>query len=328
MKITVSVTQLRDFLDCRRKSVILSSWRPVRPEPALWFGTVAHAGLAGYYLNRRDREAGEVALTVCAETSLKKIADEFSQIWSNIHAEFEDYWEIAWKMYANYVEYDHSDPLAGEIIDVEKRYNVRLPNSEVTLSGQIDLVLSRPDGLWVIDHKTASRPLESAALEVDEQVTGYLYIVWKKTGKIPQGFLFNTLVKNVPMPPAVLKGGGLSKAQDQPTTVALYLKEIEDRGLDVNDYSEYLKCLAARGWKRYFIREGGHRNQAELLAFEKRTIVKAEEIQKSILKPEVYAYPAPSIYRCGYCPLIAVCKAMDDGGDADALLNSQFSRVA
>jgi len=324
---TISVTQLRDFLDCRRKSVLLSSWRPVKPEPALWFGTVVHAGLAGYYSNNRDREAGELAMTTSANDSLSKIASEFSEIWSNIQKEFDEYWDTAWAVFRNYVDYDTVEPLAGEIIEVEKRHNYAIPNSEVTLSGQIDLVLSRPDGIWVIDHKTASRPLESAALEVDEQVTGYIYLVWKKTGKIPQGFLFNTLVKNYPMPPAVLKSGGLSKAQDQPTSFTLYLEEIQKRGLNLEDYAEYLAILKARGWKRYFIREGGHRNLAELKAFEKRTIAKAEEIQKSILKPDIYAYPSGSIYRCGYCPLVAVCKTMDDGGDADALLHSQFDRI-
>jgi len=328
MNNTVSVTELRDFLDCRRKSVLLSKWRPIKPEPALWFGTIVHAGLAGYYSHERDRNAGREALKKCAEDSLSKISREFSQIWLNIHQEFDDYWDTAWKVYQNYVNYDAEESLVGDIVDVEKRYTVRLPNSDVTLTGQIDLVLDRADGLWVVDHKTASRPLESAALEVDEQVTGYIYLVWKKTGKIPQGFLFNTLVKSVPMPPAVLKGGGLSRAQDQPTTTALYLEEIQRRSLNLDDYKDYLTLLKARGWKRYFIREGGHRNLSELRAFEKRTITKAEDIQKSILHPDTYAYPAPSVYRCGYCPLIAVCKAKDDGGDFQALLDSQFARIA
>lgn len=328
MKSLISVTQLRDFLDCRRRSVLSATWKTIKPEPALWFGTVVHAGLAGYYSHNRDRDEGAAALTRNAEESLSKISHTFSEIWSNISSEFDEYWDTAWKVYQNYVDYDSDEQLAGKIINVEKRLNVQLPGSEVTLSGQMDLVLERPDGMFIIDHKTASRPLESAALEVDEQVTGYIYLLWKKTGKIAQGFLFNTLVKSYPMPPAVLKTGALSKAQDQPTTVALYLEEIKKRGLNDEDYAEYLSILKARGWKRYFIREGGHRNLAELKAFERRTITRAVEIEKSILQPEIYAYPAPSIYRCGYCPYIAVCKAMDDGGDADALLHSQFDRVA
>jgi len=328
MKNVVSVTQLRDFLDCRRKSVLLAEWRPIRPEPALWFGTVVHAGLAGYYLNRRDRKAGEVALQVCAETSLKKISQDFSAIWSDIGPDFEDHWEKAWKVYSNYVDYETVEPLEGEIVEVEKRQGVKLPNSTVTLTGQIDLLLRRKDGLWVIDHKTASRPLESAALEVDEQVTGYLYLIWKKTGIIPQGFLFNTLIKNAPVPPAMLKGGGLSKAQGQPTTESLYLEKIQELGLDPQDYAEYLSTLKVRGWKTFFIREGGHRNLAELKAFEKRTLQKASDILKCALEPDKYAYPSPSMYRCGYCPLISVCKAMDDGGDSQALLESRFERIS
>ena len=44
--------------------------------------------------------------------------------------------------------------------------------------------------------------------------------------------------------------------------------------------------------------------------------------------PQEYAYPSPGTYRCSKCRFLGVCKAMDDGGDYQAILDSGFLRFS
>jgi hypothetical protein len=237
----------------------------------------------------------------------------------------------------HYMQYDERDFLDGGVVAVEERIvvPVTIPGTDkwvifrgnpVFLTGMLDLVLERSSGLWIVDHKTfsdrtlADRP--DIGIEVDEQLTSYPYLWWRRTGEVPRMSMYNVLVKVLPEPPRRLQRGGLSVAKDQNTTAALFRDAIREARLNLNDYLDYILYLERRGDDRFFKRWASPRNMSELLAYERKVHARVHQILQLIEAPQVHAYGAGSSYRCGHCPFIAPCKATDDGGDAQALLDS------
>ncbi len=62
------------------------------------------------------------------------------------------------------------------------------------LSGRIDLIVRRPKRsgkLWVVDHKTTATAPNDRGIDFEDQITGYSYIVWRLTGVLVRGTIFN-----------------------------------------------------------------------------------------------------------------------------------------
>lgn len=165
-----------------------------------------------------------------------------------------------------------------------------------------------------------------AGLDVDEQMTAYAWAVERLYGEVPEKIVYNVIVKSFPTTPAVLKNGRLSKDKGQSTTYSLYRRAIVDLGLDVNDYGDMLEHLDRTGWSNYFSRVESSRNLSEIEAFDRRASVKIRDIQRILEDPEHEAYPSPSSFTCSYCAYLGACKAKDDGGDAEVILESRFAR--
>ena len=79
---------------------------------------------------------------------------------------------------------------------VEQVFEVKMSGGEV-ITGKIDGVVTLPDGIWVVEHKTAGR-VDSAyinRLAVDAQVSMYSWAIWKLLGEKPKGTIYNVLGK-------------------------------------------------------------------------------------------------------------------------------------
>lgn len=200
------------------------------------------------------------------------------------------------------------------------------------LTARLDLITERSTprkGLWIVDHKTAAGPPNDKGLDFDSQVTGYSYVLWRRTGIIPRGVLYNVLIKSVPEMPRILKNGDISTAKDQNTTPDLYRTALQERGLMRGGkvtsvkHSDCLEALLVRGWDSFYRRFEPTRNLDELVSFERRLV--AEYRDMSTAKDETsYVYPNPSPRRCPYCPVNPLCQAIEDGSDADGVLTSRF----
>lgn len=202
------------------------------------------------------------------------------------------------------------------------------------LSARIDLITERKTpkkGLWVDDHKTATSPPSDRGLDFDDQATGYCYTVWRLTGTVPRGVVWNVLIKNEPSDPRVLKDGSLSTAKDQRTTPDLYRAALKEHGLLIpgsgriatDEHAACMEALLAKGWDPFFRRFEVTRTEHELLSYEARLFEEYEDMWLAKEAPEK-RYPNPSIYLCPQCSVKTICAAMEDGSDPEGVIEAQY----
>lgn len=209
---------------------------------------------------------------------------------------------------------------------------------EPYLTARIDLLTERKTpklGLWVNDHKTASSAPSDRGLDFDEQATGYCYVVLRWLGLIPRGVIWNVLLKNIPKEPRLVQskkrseGLVLSTAKDQLTTPNMYRDALKEHGLLVGGkvtserHAECLAALLARGWDPFFRRYELTRNLEELMSFEARLVEQYDDMWDSAIERKVL-YPNLSSRHCPQCSVKTICQAMEDGSDAEDVVEHNF----
>jgi len=209
------------------------------------------------------------------------------------------------------------------------------------LSGRLDLIVRRAkrnNTLWVVDHKTTASSPSDRGLDFDDQVTGYSYLMWRLTGLIPRGTIFNYLVKQVPKEPRIISvtaknpDGKLSTAKDQLCLAADYRKVMLERGIMRKDGTvtseEHAECYAgllAKGYDPYFKRFEPTRNEDEVLHFEERLYQEYRDMRHVYQhRHEGAAYPNPSTWWCPSCSVGPICQAMEDGSDVEGIIDSRY----
>lgn len=318
--------------DCRRAWYLSREWDVRKPIVPFFLGDIVHKGLEIYYtlLKSADSvpETVEKLTANYAQSQLVRLEDRLGALYGQYSEEYEEVARRGVQVVKHYLEYEASHPLSTQIVDIEKKF--ALPFQEFTISGRIDLVIRRPDDrLWIVDHKTTSGTFDDRGMDLDEQVTAYLWAARRVYGEVPAGIIFNSIWSSPPEPPMKLSGKGslkLSKSKSQPTTSARYRAEIEALGLVEEDYSEFLDYLDIEGWGRFFHRTETRRNEHEIDSFAARLVPKLDDLRRMINEPS-YAYPSPSIYRCPKCQFLNVCKSIEDGSDWLYLLENGNSFV-
>jgi hypothetical protein len=205
---------------------------------------------------------------------------------------------------------------------------------EPALSARIDLTIERKaprSGLWIVDHKSAASAPSEEGVDFDDQVTGYCYVVWRLTGIIPKGVIYNVLMKQVPKEPRMVQTG-LSTAKDQLTTADQYRQALKDNGLmkgskvTSEKHAECLNALLARGWAPFFRRVEVSRNEHELYQFEQRLSQEYKDMLEASESPKLL-YPNPSTWWCPSCSVRSICRAIEDGSDYMDIINNRFMQA-
>lgn len=218
------------------------------------------------------------------------------------------------------------------IVNPETKEPLVVDERPVYLTARLDLLVDRPKphtGLWLIDHKTSGQSPSDRGLDFDDQITGYCYVVWRLTGIIPRGVIFNYLIKRVPEGPRLLKSGALSAAKDQACLPSQYREALIEHGhlvkgrIKDEKYEECYNALLSKGWDPYFKRLEPRRNKAEILNFERRLFVEAQEMRTVVDEP-LLQYPHLSSWHCANCQVNSICHAMEDGSDTQAIIDSMF----
>lgn len=328
----ISVSDLVYFSGCRRKWLWGKTYFPRYPIPAFFLGNAVHDGLEAYYKTGGDSGKTLAAVEKKIDKILTEVAHNTVEFGGDsANEEYEELADLARQMVINYMKCYELDYHLGTPIDVEARLRVIVPTPQweypsITLSGRADLIFEDLQrDVWIMDHKTSSTySVGLPGLDVDEQLTAYMYLYWKKTGIVPKGVIYNILIKKTPKAPRILKSGELSQDKSQKTSYELYMKELQSRNLDPFKYEAILSGLKEKGWSDYFFRERATRNEVELRSFEDRFMVKASEIAAIYRDPDIWAYPSPSTYQCNYCQYLSACKSKEDGGDAESILKVRF----
>jgi len=177
----VHVTELESYRTCG-----LYWWfsyreqlRPKQEEPGtpLWFGTGTHYALAEFYrrgVHPREALLGWGEYQGCSVPLLEEVLDHYDEVYRS--------------------DLDRWEPLS-----IETPVRVRVPKTRVYLVGTFDLVVRDRGrgGVWVVDHKTRTYFDSPEDLELNEQVTGYLWLA-EKIGLSPRGVIWNEIKKASP----------------------------------------------------------------------------------------------------------------------------------
>ena len=72
------------------------------------------------------------------------------------------------------------------------------------------MLIRDEQGLWVVDFKTAGKFGSLHFLDFDEQVSAYMWGVWRQFGEMPKGVMYWEFLKSAPAGPKRNKNGRLS----------------------------------------------------------------------------------------------------------------------
>jgi hypothetical protein len=132
-------------------------------------------------------------------------------------------------------------------------------------------------------------------------------------------------MKEPPHPPRLIKNDtALSQDKSQRTTYDLYLAAIKEHGFDRADYTEFLEILRAKGWESFFLRDEVHKNEEELLSFERRLYAEYLDMSSALANPDLMMYPNPGQWTCPSCAVLPICQAMEEQGDVEYIRDSMF----
>jgi hypothetical protein len=286
------------------------------PRGALWLGTGVHYGLAQYYAHGTDPwQAASEWL------ELKLPREKLSLMWEQERKDLYDTITLMKSMLTGYTAFAKRwDDF--EVRGVEVPLNIPIPGTDASLVSSLDLVVERSRGVWVMDHKTAALYVNPLHLEMDDQMTAYLWMLMHLMDVAPKGALYNELRKKIPAQPEPLKRGGLSKAKNVDTTYEVYLAAIHENELDPADYKDILTFLRNRD-EGFYRRTAIARTKYELEHFGEQ--LKAEV--KEMTNPDTVLYPHPTRDCSWSCSYRDLCMCENTGGDLQALIEANYEHA-
>lgn len=309
----IHVTERHDFKNCRRlwKYAYKEHLKkPEEPLNALWIGRGLHAGLAEFYRKGNPIKGFHVWLDKVLPQPKRDALpmEDFRKLQEII--------ELCECILNNYITFANQND-SFEVVAVEKPFSAKISGTHARLVGTLDLVIRLKNRLWVLDHKSCQTFIDPRNLEIDDQMTSYMWLVWKTFGELPVGAIYNQLRKKLPVEPYLLKSGkSLSKDRSIDTTPEKYLEAIHAHGFNEEDYVEVLEKLALN---QFFKRELIARSQQELESFEKHLQDEAREMTSK----RTPIYPNPGQF-CFWCDYLNLCKAENEGGDVQSLKDALY----
>lgn len=339
-----SATERAGFRKCRRQWFLTTVHRldPEEGNPNFFLGNLFHKALEVYYKSIQLGDAHDVARDLALDAYQEKfdqdlaiVRQQLGFLWGVAEQLWRDTGTLGFEMAQNYFDAEEHNPLFDEVVAVEVRVRVAIRSPKGRrigwLSVQTDIVGRKNGVLKAVDTKTASRAIDSAHLDIDDQLTAEVYAVWQSSGEFPEKAVYNVAYKKSPHPPKQVKGSKaqpikLSRAKDQGTTYELYRAEIERLGLNKGDYVDilaHLKQMDDNGENVFFTREETFRSPDQMEAFERDLYWEFKDMKEVAKHPE-RAYPNPSRFNCPGCPVRTICFTIQDGGDVSAIIQGGF----
>lgn len=210
-------------------------------------------------------------------------------------------------------------------------------NAPVTYDGRLDMVIEDllNGGYFIWDHKSAGKmQLVDALLNIDVQVGGYTWAAAMELDIDVRGFMYVEYKKSYPQPPGMLKrryrGKLFSTDKTADTDLDLFLatvKRHDPEALEQGDYDEYLNWL-----------KGGDKSNPPPVYHQRFPIVKKRKELKlfgdhiyqvacDMVDPRLRIYPSPNQFSCRGCPYFQPCMHTFLGEDHMHSLNTTFEKV-
>lgn len=328
----VHVSDIRAFKSCRLRWQFSSPLRlgmsPKYPATSMWLGTLVHEVLDAYYNPLVAEVDWRKILDDLFEAQVSRLLQLFGQR-DDYNAMLDKYIDVqaqAVGILENYFEV--CPPLDQDLRVVASEQSFELPfDTDVTFAGRFDLIVKTPDSkLWVFDHKTTRIDFGTFLGQIvdrDDQARAY---VWALQQMYPDdqvgGIIYNMIKSKAPEEPQLLKKGGLSKAKNQETTVALYNRAIARYDLDVTDYLDILYALSEREKVNpYVVRVP--------VTFSPSVIDVWTQFTRAVVREMVgnpVIYPQQSPFMCRGCSFSGPCAAFFSHGwiAASRLLESNY----
>lgn len=347
-------SEVSDFLRCRYKwsESWINGLKPKKPQTALLFGTLFHKYMEGYYSGGTPEDGFNAMQKLLFETDTSSM-DE---------VEINDMWNLLLDVTKNYVDHWKSEDSELKVIGTEVHFRIPL-DEQIAFEGTIDLIYEDQDGnLWFADHKTTSsiEKYEKSAI-MDRQISRYWWalqqlcagngeietklhdsgkvdIGWMPVssglfkelhGKQVHGFIYNIIKKEIPEPPKVLKGGGLSKDKSQKTTYYLYMQALMQYVPTEKwfEYTEILDMLQEHK-DRYFKRVPVYRLQQEVDASIREFWATSLDLNQVANMDDVsrtYATYRNIAQDCVWCAYQSICAAGIEGSDVEMIRNTLYT---
>ena len=321
------VTERQDFKTCRRMwkyKYVEHLHKNQESQGALWTGRMLHFALAAYYEQVLDdgkhplpkKDYLDLLLSSADFWLSQKVTPEIRNRLGPLEmSTMNDTINLVNGMLTNYLDtYYMQDKF--EVVAVEEPIEVQIPGTNHFLVGTLDMVVRWKGKLWVLDHKGYKQFADPSALELDDQMTAYCYLLWKKFGEYPAGAIYNELRKSLPCEPMLLKDGKkLSKDKSIDTTPEKYIATIQKHGFDISEYDDILAKLEDN---EFFKREIITRNKHELQAWEDNLVLEALDMDRAVKKNIMY--PSPTKDCSWHCSEYRIlCKCENEGGNAAGL---------
>lgn len=290
-----------------------------------WFGTGLHYALEDYH---GANVYGHPGRAFQAYTAATRIAGCAPATWNDllptglgIMCYYADYWLKSRDPFGTFVFEGQPQLEAHGYIDLGAKKDGR----RVVYGFTIDRMIEDEHGqIWVGEYKSA-KAFRTFHYDTDEQCTAYCWAANRLYRRDIAGVYYYQFKKTVPQLPKILAAGGISTDPRQPTTGALYRKQLLDVYGDLKICPpKNIKMLnelvteETEDQDRFIRREAIERNQDQIDNFERRVILELEDM----LNDDLPLYPNQTKDCSWSCPLQAACIAMESGGDYEQALSS------
>jgi|SRR5579875_748452 len=338
-----TVTTMQAFLRCRRAWWLQSptglGLEPDRPPAlALSFGTAVHAGLEA---NARGEDWRRALDEVLVHQRQEVYEAYYNKVGAPMAPEealkLKDSEKLAVSVLEHYFErYSEDHPLGQTWEYIQPEVGFEIPLDYLGEAAEGWLLRGSIDGLAEhkktgaiggVEHKTYSQKTNEAALQMDDQLTGYFFAVWKLFGVFPESFLYDGIAKKLPIEPRLLQSGKLSKEWID-TTEGVYRRTLAKHGLDAADYADILARLAARDKEPqtpFFTRYRIYVPEHSVRLWERNLYWRIRDMDEVVFTNGETAYPNVPWTGCWDCGVQDLCKAIQFDEDVHGII-SQFYR--
>ena len=193
-KSVLTFSALNTFRNCPRKYKhrYIDCLRPREKPESLSFGSVIHDALERWYRARSESNRMSSVLDFIDRQYPLRASDDGQKAM----------WSLALAMFAGYVECYPDEEF--EIVEVEKLFTSEIRNPDTgrssqtfVMAGKVDGIVQCPDGMYLLEHKTASS-IDANYLDklwTDTQIALYSFHL-RQLGYPIIGVIYNVLLKS------------------------------------------------------------------------------------------------------------------------------------